>query len=70
MTVKIQVPCVDIEKVDINNVLDVILSMTNYGFCKIGTKNVILLSHYTRKRKEIYKLGKLIQYNPLTSNLP
>lgn len=41
-TVKILVPYLDRGKVDANNVLGVILSVTDDGFYKIGTKNGIL----------------------------
>jgi hypothetical protein len=50
MTVKIPVPCVDRGKVDANNVLGVILSVTDDGFYKIGTKNGILSSLYARNQ--------------------
>ena len=49
-TVKIPVPCVDRGKVDANNVLGVILSVTDDGFYKIGTKNGILSSLYARNQ--------------------
>jgi hypothetical protein len=39
--VKIPVPCVDRGKVNANNVLGVILSVTVDGFYKIETKNGI-----------------------------
>jgi len=38
-TVKNPVPCIDRGKVNANNVLGVILSVTDDGFYKIGTKN-------------------------------
>jgi len=47
---KIPVPCVDRGKVDANNMLGVILSVTDGGFYKIGTKNGILSSLYARNQ--------------------
>jgi hypothetical protein len=48
--VKILVPCVDRGKVDANNVLGVMLSVTDDGFHKIGTINGILSSLYARNQ--------------------
>ena len=46
MTVKIPVPYVDRGKVNANSMVSVILSITDDGFYKIGTKNGILSSIY------------------------
>jgi len=48
--VKIPVPYIDGGKVDANSVLGVILSITDDGFYKIGTKNGILSSLYARNQ--------------------
>jgi len=44
------VPCVDRGQVNKNNVLGVILCITDKEFYKIGTKNIILSSLYARNQ--------------------
>jgi len=54
-TVKIPVPNIDRENDDANNILGIILSITDDGFYKIGIKNGILSSLYTRNQIFDYK---------------
>lgn len=47
---KIPVSCIDSDKVDANNILNIIFNNTDIGFYKIGIKNEILSLLYARNQ--------------------